>query len=162
MNLYDLIVAKKLSGGGGGGGGGSSYTLIHEQDLEVTYSSSSAKSAVSIPLDSSDVFTNDCIVYVRIRDKAGKRNGYWYGSDNYVYFKNFIIFGLFYSVDANGNFEESAAKDPGSYGSGLYLREIKSSGIVQIYKKYSSGTIDGTYHIEVYKLDWPGGVSPAN
>ena len=162
MDLFDITVASKLSGGGGGGGGGSSYTQIHEQDLEVTYSSSSSVTAVSIPLDSSDVFTNDCIVYVRIRDKAGKRNGYWYGSDNYVYFKNSIIFGLFYSVGDSGNFVKSAAKDPGSYGVGLYLREIKSSGIVQIYKKYSSGTIDGTYHIEVYALHWPDGVSPAN
>lgn len=161
MDLFDIAVASKLAGGGGGGGG-SSYTLLHEEDIQVTYSSTSATAAVQIPLSAEDVYTNDHIVYVRIRDKAGKRDDYWYGSDNYAFPKGHSYYDYFYYLNSSGVFSASSAKDPGSYGNGLYLREIKPSGYVRIDKKYSSGTIDGTYHIEVYALDWPDGVSPFN
>lgn len=40
MDLFDLAVASKLSGGGGGGG--SSWTLLHEEDIEISTTSTSA------------------------------------------------------------------------------------------------------------------------
>lgn len=46
MNLYDLIVAKKLSGGGGGGGGGSSNVVTGEF---TTSSTTGAAENISIP-----------------------------------------------------------------------------------------------------------------
>lgn len=46
---------------------------------------------------------------------------------------------------------------------GLYGYTITSAGEIDIRVKYSSSyslTIDGTYVVEVYLLDWPNGISP--
>lgn len=164
MNLYDLIVAKKLSGGGGGGGGGSSYTLIHQEDIEVSTTSTSATTLKQIMLSPDDVYTDSKILYIRIRDKAGKRNGYYWGSDEYCLKKGSLIGHYLYSyyndtVSAGGSF------NPGTNSNGIWLREVSSNGKVTLYVKYNSSwsrTIDGTFSIEVYALDWPDKVSPFN
>lgn len=67
---------------GGGGGGGSSYTLLHSEEVTVSTTSTTVTNVKTIKLDTG--WTAEDIIYIRIRDKAGKRNGYFYGSDNFV------------------------------------------------------------------------------
>ena len=50
-DLYDLLLAQKLSGGGGGGGGGGgdapfSFKLVHTEDLGLVQTTSSSASTV--------------------------------------------------------------------------------------------------------------------
>ena len=154
--------------GSASGGGGSNYTLVHEMDVTANTTSTSATSLTTYT--NTQLWTTDKIVYVRIRDKAGKRAGYFYGSD--TYFMNYN--------KANGSTSAittaarlihrySTSSQWGTYvgatttGYGLYGYDINSSGRLRIYTRYNSNyslTINGTYHVEIYLLDWPDGVSP--
>ena len=140
-------------------GGGSSYTLIASQESTLNVTTTSAgQTAVTIPCGAA-VRNVAKMVYVRIRDKAGPRNGYFYGSDTW------------YMLDktANGLTSESQNTNArlcyryangqyvlfsGSYGLAGYV--VQDDGDVTIFGRYSSsttGTINGTFLIEVYTLD---------
>jgi len=166
---FDLI--SFLMGKAAGGGGGSSpWTKLAEQDFTVSTSSTTA-TAVGTFRCGSVAWTSAKIVYVRVRDKAGPRNGYFYGSD--VFFINIyaanggssnLTSGPGYSLRkaANGNWASTLLTGSGS-GYGVYGAVITPDGDVKIESRYSSGnslTIDGTYHVEVYTLEWPDNVSP--
>ena len=164
MNLYDIAIAKKLSGGGGGGGGGSSYTLIHQEDIEVSTTSTSAEIVKEISLDPT-VFEGK-MIYVRIRDKAGPRNDYYFGSDGFLPYKqnmNDTYWGKFgYRTASDAVMRINSNAD---YQYGVYPSAWIFNGTLKISARYNSNstkTIDGTFSIEVYALDWPGGVSPFN
>ena len=48
-------------------------------------------------------------------------------------------------------------------GYGVYAYSVANNGTLNIYRRYNSNyslTINGTYHVEVYKLTFPDGVSP--
>jgi hypothetical protein len=109
-------------------------------------------------------WTKDAIIYVKVRDKAGKRNGYFRGSDCFVdncYAANGTTSSptptrICDGVDAGGKFVQSTS----SYG--VYLSAYsKGTGddvaTATIKAKYNSsyGTINGTYVVEVYALSWP-------
>lgn len=147
---------------------GSSYTKLGETTLTVNTTSTSAASAGYIALGASSVNANK-ILYVRIRDTAGKRAGYFYGSD--TYFFNYL--------NANGSTStlSYAARAIHRYtadgwvtyipatttGYGVYAYSLTSGGTLNIYRRYNSSyslTINGTYKIEAYLLDTPDGVSP--
>ncbi len=54
-------------------------------------------------------------------------------------------------------------KEMATAGYGVYAYSVMNSGNVRIYQRYNatySLTIDGTYHVEVYKLTYPDGISP--
>lgn len=168
MDLFDIAVASKLAGGGGGGG--SSYTLLAKEEFEVSGTSTS-KTAVGT-ISAPGCWTSDKIIYVRVRDKAGKRDGYFLGTD--VYFFNFYpamgytfafsgIMGAYTAYKSTGVLD-SGVRNASSIA-GVYADSISSNDTINIVYKYNSGssqTIDGTYVVEVYALDWPGGVSPFN
>ena len=147
---------------------GSSYTKVGETTLTVSTTSTSAASAGHIALGASSVNANK-ILYVRIRDTAGKRAGYFYGSD--TYFFNYL--------NANGSTSQLtyAARAIHRYtangwvtyipatttGYGVYAYSLTSGGTLNIYRRYNSSyslTIDGTYKVEAYLLDTPDDVSP--
>ena len=153
----------------GGGGGGANYTLLAEKDITVSTTSTSASSAGTITgIDG--LADPDAIIYVRIRDKAGKRAGYFYGSDNFFLNTN----------KANGSTSAqttalryihrfTTSSQWGGYcgatttGYGVYAYSVANNGTLNIYRRYNSNyslTINGTYHVEVYKLTFPDGVSP--
>ena len=151
-----------------GGGGGSSYTLLGETDIAVTTSSTSFSNVGTITIPQS--WTASKIIYARIRGRSGKRAGYYYGGDCYV-FNQVSANGKTYNCETITNtvYSYSAAntwnafvKDAGnSYG--VVVRNIASSGVITIgarYNSYQTLTIDDTFHIEIYALDWPGDVSP--
>lgn len=102
---------------------------------------------------------------VRVRDQAGKRAGYFYGHD--TYFTNFqIANGATSTLTAAAHMtyaDTSAGKwyeYSGQYG--VYGYSISSAGVVTIRRRYNSTyslTINGTYDVEVWALDYPDGKS---
>lgn len=142
------------------GGGGSSWTKIgNTTELTVNMTSTSAASAGTIALGSA-YYTKDKIIYVRIRDKSGKRNGYFYGSDTYFmnYWKaNGATTTLSVCAQCCYRYNNSAlAATAGAYG--VYGYSINSSGTLTIRKRYNSTntlTINSTYTIDVYELTPP-------
>lgn len=145
-------------------GGGSSWTKVGET-WELTlenYTSTSAVSAGSKGYGSA-ISTKDKIVWVRIRDKAGKRSGYFAGSDSFIINTNkangststYATAGRFIHRYTSSNAWGTAI---GSYG--LYAYSVSDSGNLTLRKCYSSSyslKIEGTYLIDVFTLDYPSG-----
>lgn len=145
--------------------GGSSYVNLGETDLTVSTTNTSAVSAGSFYVDvPADLWTSSKIIFVSIRDKAGKRAGYFYGAD--AWFVNAHPINASgstaYSTPARYRYTYSSAGVWTASNSvtayGLYAYDINTSGRVRIYSRYSASdslTINGTYHVEVYALSWP-------
>lgn len=150
------------------GGGESSWTKLGEKDIEVTSAATQASSAGTVSCGSAAA-TKDKIIYVRVRDTAGPRAGYFLGSDNFFINTNkansstsaMTLAGRFIHRYTTSN--TYALYTGGSTtGYGVYAYSITNSGTINIYRRYSSTnslTIDGTYHVEVYSLDYPDGKS---
>ena len=107
------------------------------------------------------------MIYVRIRDKAGPRNDYYFGSDGFLPYRqgmNETYWGRFGYRTVNNITEKINNNADLSYG--VYPSGWIYDGTLKISARTSSNnitkTIDGTFSIEVYALDWPGGVSPFN
>lgn len=157
--LEDDITIEDVSSGGG-----SSWTKVGETwELTVeNYTSTSAVSAGSKSFGSA-ISTKDKIVWVRIRDKAGKRAGYFAGSDSFIINTNkangststYATAGRFIHRYTSSNAWGTAI---GSYG--LYAYSVSDSGNLTLRKCYSSSyslKIEGTYLIDVFTLDYPTG-----
>ena len=146
----------------------SSWTKVAETSYQVSTTSTAATTVATWATGHSEIWTSSKWVYVRVRDTAGKRNGYFYGSDQF-----------FYSVDVvNGTSATSATtalrittcysdnafaitSTTGTTGYGVYADTLYSDGRIRIRRRYNSGnslTIDGTYKVEVYLLDPAGGI----
>lgn len=152
----------------GGGGGDSAWTKVAETSYQVSTTSTSAITVATWATGHSELWTSDKIVYVRVRDTAGKRNGYFYGSDNFFinqYPKNGATTSSSTTaaryIHRYGTIGQYTAFSIGaSNGYGVYLRTVYSDGQIIIGARYSStysNTIDGTYSVEVYLLDPPTG-----
>lgn len=151
------------------GGGGSNYTLIGTAEFAVSTTSTGSSTVGTVQCNPS-AWVGSAMIYVRIRDKAGARNGYFVGSDSW-FINTQIPNGYSGSVYAGGRFTISRSTN-GKYGIsvngattgyGVYPYSIDSAGAVTIQRRYSSSsslTIDGTYSVEVYRLSWPDGVTP--
>ena len=140
--------------------------LLASKEFDVNTSSTSESSVGTVTVEGG--WSKDFIIYAKIRDKAGKRNGYFRGSDNFV-LNCYAANGTTSSptpvrvcdgVDAGGNFIQSTS----TYG--VYLSSYakvsgKNDGTATIKAKYNSsyGTINGTFVVEVYALSWPNGDS---
>lgn len=142
--------------------GGYGYTKLAEKDYTVNTSSTTTTILGAIDVGSA-AWTAAKMIYVRVRDKAGKRNGYFFGSDT------FFINSRAANAASNDltNMPSICIRYVSSTWSaanslyGVYSDKIIYGGSIQISAKYgSSAIIDGTYHVEVYALDWPDGVSP--
>lgn len=142
-------------------GGSSSWTKIgNTTELTVNTTSTSAASAGTIALGSGH-FTKNKIIYVRIRDKSGKRNGYFYGSDSF--FMNWrnansststlsACAQEYYRCNSDGTYTGTS----GAYG--VYGYSLTTDGTLTIRRRYNSTntlTINSTYLIDVYELTPP-------
>lgn len=150
-----------------GSGGTSNWTLVASKEL--TYNTTSTSSALIEWWDTghTEIWTSSNILYIRIRDKAGKRTGYFFGSDNffinpYESFKpgsaSSTISARFTEyVDSSGYY--STGNHSGTTGYGVYAQSIEEDGQIRLQGRYSStyGTVNGTYSIEVYTLSMPTG-----
>lgn len=155
-------VTVDVSGGGG-------WTLLYSQEQAITTSSTSQTSETNFTIP--EVWTSAHMIFVRIRDKAGRRNGYYYGGDTIMMNPNpakgsttALTAGLIpymgYRVDSSGNpWVYAGSMD--KYG--VYAVGISSNGYINIASRYNGSyslTIDGTFLIEVYALEYPDGKSP--
>lgn len=145
--------------------GGFGYTKLAEQDFTVNTSSTTQTNVGTIACGS-EAITSDKMLYVRVRDKAGKRAGYFLGVDQLYVNVNPANhtsgspapLTTCLGYDSNGTFKSALSK----YG--VYSNQLLDDGNLYITAKYNGtyGTINGEYHVEVYLLDWPDGVSPFN
>ena len=143
---------------------GSSYTLLGSAEFTVNTSSTTATSVGTIDCGTG-AYTSDKIIYIKVRDKAGRRNGYFAGSD--VFFMNqnpannststqtSAVKYQHYITDAN--LKNGQSNVSASTGYGVYGYSITSAGVVTIRSRYDSSyslLINGTYKVEVYSLDY--------
>lgn len=142
------------------GGAGSSYKLLKSAEFTVNTSSTSETDVGTVAAGSA-AYTSDKIIYVRVRDKAGHRNGYWYGNDAWL-LNSSPAKGSTLNATAFAVLGISQADAAVSSKYGVYPTVMASDGTITIKAKYNStyGTINGTYVVEVYALDWPDKVSP--
>ena len=147
-----------------GGGGGSSWELLASQDFTAETTSTSQTNIGTISCGSGAFVAGD-FIYVRVRDKAGKRAGYFYGTDNFYANINAANGSTSaFSVSAKYTHRVNSAGNYATYASnsayGVYSLGISSSGNITIASKYSANnslTINGTYAVEVYKLTLANG-----
>jgi hypothetical protein len=143
---------------------GSSYVKLAETELTLNTTDTTAKAVGTINVPIEDIWTSNDVIYVSIRDKAGKRSGYCLGSD--AWFVNANA-----ANDTQSNFTAAAraiySYANGQYsavstGYGVYAGYVSPNGFVSVYTRYNAtyGTIDGTYKVEVYKLTFPDSGSP--
>lgn len=146
-------------------GGGSSWELIASQTLTgVSTTSTSNATAGTIALGST-AFTKDDIIWVHIRDTAGKRAGYFYGSDA-IFINANKANGSTSTFTAPGvttirySTSSQFAAYTGAYG--VWGYSISSSGTLTVRKRYNSNyslTVNGDYKVDVYKLTPPSGMT---
>lgn len=138
--------------------GKSAWKLLGSTNITVNTSSTSATNVGTITLPAA--WTKSKIIYVRIRDQAGKRAGYFYGHD--TYFTNYRIPNSSTSsltTGAHMTYAYTSSNAWYEYGGqyGVYGYSISSAGVVTIRRRYNSTyslTIDGTYDVEVWALDY--------
>ena len=150
------------------GGGTNSWTKVAETSYQISTTSTSAATVATWATGHSELWTSDKIVYVRVRDTAGKRAGYFYGSDTF-----FINHGMVNRTSAssydNGMRQIFYVNPDGDYGTyacsrttgyGVYPDTFYSDGSIRIRRRYNGNyslTINSTYKVEVYLLDPPTG-----
>lgn len=158
----NIIAGKTIFNVGGTARG---YSLLGSKD--VTANTTSTTNTILDTLTLSDVWTTAKIIYVRVRDKAGKRSGYFFGSD--VWFMNVnALYSSYTSISTAARLTTrySTSNTFSVYSGtsyGVFGYSLTNGGAVNIYTRYNSSyslTIDGTYKVEVYALDWPDGVTP--
>ena len=149
-------------------GGSSAWTKVAETSYQVSTTITSASDVAILETGHSELWTSDKLVYVRIRDTAGKRAGYFYGGDNF--FMNPVpanggtvtsqTYWTRFNIRYSTNHQFMLSMEYGANGYGVYASMLYSDGRVKIRSRYNSSnslTIDGTYKVEVYLLDPPTG-----
>lgn len=151
----------RTQGTASGGGGG--VTLVASKQVTTSTTSTTASTVETWSTGHSEVWTSAKIVYVKVRDHAGKRNGYFYGSDNF--FLNIlpvnssstasttasVRYVYRYNSDAYGSYQTS-----GTTGYGVFVDTIYNDGRFRIRQRYNSTyslTTNGTYDVSVYLID---------
>lgn len=160
----DLMEVRRTMMGVIAGMAGSSYKKIHTEEVAITATNTTAENAATLHIPAT-AYSSDKIVYVKVRDKVGKRNGYFYGCDTYI-FNPFPANGATSVTATAPNVAYTYTGD--KYGTtfaqqGIFAYSLNKDGELIIRKRYSStytGTIDSTYVIDVYLLEWPNDESP--
>lgn len=156
-SLTILALKKAESGGGGGGGSDSSYEKKHTETLTANTSSTTATKIKTLLLQD-DLFEQKKTILVAIRDLAGKRNGYIYGS---IYIKPYgaSSYNCVYYVNSSGSMQAN------NINRGVYISSVSASGTltqIDVSTRYDStyGTIDGNFVIDVYLANFTDGFAP--
>lgn len=153
-----------------GGGGNSSYTLI--DSFEVTASTTSTTAETVYTYTNDILWDASSMLYVRIRDKAGKRANYFYGSDNFFLKDDNRSASQLVAQGGRAIIRYTSSNRATVYfagtttGYGVYANRIEpslTSYELTISKRYNSNyslTVDGTFTVEIYSLKWPDDISP--
>lgn len=143
----------------------SAWKLLGSKEFTVNTTETTARSVgtFSIP----EAYDGTKVILVRVRDKAGKRSGYFYGSD--AFFMNYqdasggtstITYAgrLIHRCTTSDTYSTYVGATTTGYG--VYGYSITAAGVVNIYRRYNSNyslTINGTYVVEVWALDYEPG-----
>ena len=157
---------KITTGTSSGGGGASSWTKVAETSYRVSTTRTSSADVATWATGHRELWNSDKMVYVRIRDTEGTKDGYFFGTDNLFWNSNAISSGASSSTVSGrvciknlpGNEGLSFYASSSATGYGVFADTIYSDGRIRIRKRYNSSyslTIDGTYKIEVYIIDYP-------
>ena len=148
-----------------------SYELIASQEFYVDAGSSTTKTDVgTIECDAAKLWTSGKIIYVRTRDKAGRRTtDCYYGTDAfyvnpYPYAgiaQNYMSFASIHFRNLSTGRLTDSGMGTSFYGVGV--DRLQPDGVAHIARRYNgpyTGAMNGTYIVEIYALDWPDGISP--
>ena len=128
------------------------YKKIYSGEIQCSTNNTNLTNIATITVDGA--YTDREIIYTKIRNKAGKQDGYHYGNDCFTV-KGQI--GGVYVYKYDGSITVLGT----SFG--VYVRSINQNGTMTIAARYNqtyTSTIDGTYTIEVYTLNWPNDDTP--
>ena len=142
------------------------YNLLGSAEFDVQNASSSETAVGTMNLDPAKIWFGDKILYIRCRDKAGARTGYFLETDtwfinyyavNNIQTQSITLYDYAYRLmKCVGENSISLANTSAKYG--VYPYSVGKDGRIVINCKYSnvySGTINGTYVVEVYSLEFP-------
>jgi len=158
-------------------GGGSSWKHLAHEEFEVSTTSTSFISVGTIDVGYEAINAAQ-FLYVRVRDKAGAREGYYSGGDTFITNINGTTFTggtirfapTYISRYAPSSWGINTALSSSSYGIVPYSISKHSSGgaltgaSIALRAKYNSSntrTIDGTYEVDVFALATPTGYPTA-
>ena len=152
------------------------YKFIGHTAYIVNTSSTTPIDVGTFATGNTSIWTSNKIVYVKIRDSAGRRNGYYYGTDAFIMnntpgnnlpsTSNYLVCGTVYQQNSAGYLVQPVAIERLSLshpdGPGIYPDTIYDDGSIAIKAKYDNSllTINGTFYVNVYLLDWPAGINP--
>ena len=166
--IFLLADGTIATGTNSGGGGASAWTKIYENTYSVSTTSTSAGTVATISTGVSDLWTSAKWVYVRVRDTVGKRNDYFYGTDNFICNLNPVngttattTTAVIRNLIRYSNDQFAITHYTGTSAYGVYADTVYSDGRVRIRRKYNASislTINSTYKVEIYLLDTPDGV----
>lgn len=141
----------------------SSWTKVAETSYQISTTSTSVSTVATWETGHSEIWTTEKIVYVRVRDTAGQRAGYFYGSDNFftgTFLETANSSGVRSIIYTNSSGVYGKSVNNSTSGYGVYADTIYDNGSLRIRQRYHSNnslTINGTYKVEVYLLDMPTG-----
>lgn len=145
-------------------GGSSAWTKVAETSYQVSTTSTSTATVATWATGHSELWTSDKLVYVRIRDTAGKRAGYFYGTDQFFMIASTsatsTTSGARFYIRCSTSMDLSLNATSGTTGYGIFSDTLYNDGRIRVRSRYHSTnslTIDGTYKVEVYLLDPPTG-----
>lgn len=140
------------------GGGGSSYTLLSSEEVEISENATTETSVKSITVNGTD-WKDKGFLMVVIRDKNGAERDHFYWSIVVV-----PIAGSTSVMRMSGRFDGASQNPPTTTFISAYGVYVKSIGAAlngnitfNIYSRYSSttsGSIIGTYTVDVYLCDY--------
>lgn len=141
--------------------GGSSYELKYTTSFTIS-TTSTTSTEVAIIETGVAFKTPSKFLLVCIYDTAGRRNGYFYGSITIL-----EMFASWTSTDTkiHKNFciNDDGTTRVNTQLAGPFVSRFYADGRVKLNVRYNadnSGTIDGTYKVDVYFVDYPTGFSP--
>ena len=146
----------------------SSWTKVAETSYQVSTTNTSGTAVATWATGHSEIWTSSKWVYLRIRDTSGKREGYYYGGDQFFYnvvpingtSSSYVTSAVcLYTRYSSSKFTVVASSSASSYG--VFADRLYPNGDLRIRARYSSSntlTINGTYKVEVYLLDPADGV----
>lgn len=164
---FHLANGAQSVGTASGGGGGSAWTRVAHAEFQASTTRTSAAVLGTVECGAA-VRDPSKIVYVMVRDKAGARDGYFCGSDTIMIDYPKANGGtatlsdggtvITRNTNATNGFTSVGYSMSSAYG--IYPYQINAAGKLTMRVRYNatnSKTIDGTYTVDVFVLDYPNG-----
>lgn len=124
-----------------GYGQGTSWTKIAETEHSFQITGTSTSNVFTWHTGQSNIWTSNKIIYIRIRDKAGPRIGYFYGSDTFFICRYPINNNSSSRTDFDNNetsvtfidfdYEGYVINTTPKYG--LYVKQLSKTGEIYFY-----------------------------